>query len=359
VDETGWSNQNMTRDSMTRRISIGIMAHNEEAGIAATLTDLLAQDALVGGKRRAEILVLVNGSRDRTAEVAGEILERQAAGAFWSARVLEITKAGKANAWNEFVHRHSPKDAEVLICMDADIRLPRNDTLSRLLRALDEHPEALAAVDEPVKSISLQRDQGIRDQLSLAAAKLSASGPPKLCGQLYAARAEALRRIFLPEPMLVEDGFIKAMLTTDGFQRPERSDALVRAAGAFHLFEAETRLADIFRHEKRIITGTICNLILFERLRGWAAQGANPAGELRTAVSADQDWLRRLIARDIRDPQRHRDMWNILSLPLRQWRGLADKRTLSGLVAALVRSSLNLPLVLAAYRDLRRNVLRW
>jgi hypothetical protein len=257
------------------------------------------------------------------------------------------------------VHHHSAKDAEVLFCMDADIRLPRQGTLSRLLRALDEHPKALAAVDEPVKSIALSRGRSIRNQLSLAAGELAAAGPPKLCGQLYAGRALALRRIFLPEPMLVEDGFIKAMLTTDGFQQPERSDALVRAVGAYHLFEAETRLADIFRHEKRIITGTLCNLILFERLRGWAAQGADPARELRAAISADPDWLRKLIAKGIRDPQRRRDIRNILLLPLRQWRDMGAKRTLSGLAAALVRSSLNLPLVLAACRDLRRNVLRW
>jgi glycosyltransferase involved in cell wall biosynthesis len=352
-------NRNMTGDCVTRQISIGIMAHNEEAAIAATLTDLLVQDALADQSRRVEILVLVNGSQDRTAERARTTLEQRAVGAVWSARVLEIQRAGKANAWNEFVHSHSSEDAEILICMDADIRLPQTDTLSRMLQALDEHPQALTAVDEPVKSIALNRDQGMRDQLSLAAAQLSAGGPPKLCGQLYAARAEALRRIFLPEPLLVEDGLIKAMLTTDGFQQAERQDALVRAPGAYHLFEAETGLRNIFRHEKRIVAGTICNIILFWHLNRLAAHGLDPAAEMRAGMAADPAWLRKLIAKGIRKPELRGELSNIALLPLRQWRDMGAGRTLSGLAAALARTGMNIPVILAARRDLRRDRLRW
>lgn len=352
-------NRNMTGDCVARGISIGIMAHDEEAAIAATLTDLLAQDVLADQGRCVEILVLVNGSHDRTAEKARTILEQQAVQAVWSARVLEIPQAGKANAWNEFVHSHSSQDAEILICMDADIRLPQSDTLSRMLRALDEHPRALAAVDEPVKSIALKRDQGMRDRLSLAAAQLSASGPPKLCGQLYAARAEALRRIFLPEPLLVEDGLIKAMLTTDGFQRAEQENALVRAPGAYHLFEAETGLRNIFRHEKRIVAGTICNIILFRHLTRLAAHGLDPAAEMRVGMAADPAWLRKLIARGLRDPEQRRALSNILLLPLRQWRDMGARRTPSGLAAALARTCVNIPVILAARRDLRRDRMHW
>lgn len=342
-------------------ISIGIMAHNEERVIAATLEDLLGQDIFSGQDQQVEILVLVNGSTDRTANIARQVLAEKAGPGCGAARVLEIARAGKANAWNEFVHGHSFADADTLICMDADIRLPQADTLTRLVSALEEHPESLAAVDEPVKSIAQNQRQrhDLRRQLSLAAAQAARAGPPKLCGQLYAARADALRRIVLPEPMLVEDGFIKAMLATDGFSRPERDDALVRAPGAFHLFEAETRLAGIFRHEKRIVMGTVCNIILFAHLRRCVAQGRDAAAVIREGMAADANWFRRLIAENMRTPQRRADLLNMVLLPLRQWQGLGPGRSATGLAAALVRTVLTVPVAWAARRDLRRNVLHW
>lgn len=343
---------------MRERISIGVMAHNEESAIAATLGDLLAQDLFSQRGASVQALVLVNGATDRTADVARSVFAAQARGGPAEARVVEIARAGKANAWNEFVHRHSFPDATTLICMDADIRLPQADTLSRMVTTLIEHPEAQAAVDEPVKSFALKR-HGLRRRLSLAAARAAQAGPPKLCGQLYAARAAALRGIFLPEPMLVEDGFVKAMLVTDGFRRPERQDALARTPGAYHLFEAETSLPHVFRHEKRIVMGTVCNLILFAHLRQCVAQGRDAAAVIRECMAADANWFRRLIAENMRTAQRRKDLLNIVLLPLRQWKGLGQGRSVTGLAAALARSALTVPVALSAWRDLRRDELNW
>ncbi len=341
------------------KISIGILAHNEEQTIPAVLKDLAVQDRIPGMADPLEVLVVVNGSKDQTAEKARQIAEQISPVMKWDFRVVELARAGKDNAWNLFVHEYSRPDADILILMDADIRLPQIDTLSRLVTSLEKNPEALASVDEPVKSIAMHKGHDLRGHLSVAASRVSAAGPPKLCGQLYAARAEALRNIFLPLPLLVEDGFIKAMLTTDGFSRPERSSALVRAPGAYHLYEAESSLKNLFRHERRIIAGTLCNIILFEYLRKCVSQGLSPARVIRQNNEQDQDWLRSLIVGNIQLSSRFTDIYSIVLLPLHQWRSMQAGRSFTGFAAALTRTMFNIPVTFAAWLDLRRDRLKW
>lgn len=342
------------------KISIGMLAHNEEAVITATIDDLCAQDLLADPAAAVEIIIVVNGSTDRTAELARARLAAWGAnpGHPCRARVEEVERAGKANAWNLLVHHYADPAAAILICLDADIRLPQTDLFSRLLRALRQQPEAVAAVDQPVKSFTVRQHLTPGERLSAAAGDQALLGPAKLCGQLYAARLPALRRITLPEPLLVEDGFIKAMLTTDGLSRPERADALVRAPGAFHLFEAETGLAQLFCHERRIILGTLGNIILFHYLRRLRIHcGEEPGEAVRRLRAADPDWLVNLLRRQAWSARRLGDIGEMTALPLRQWwRG---QRTPFGLVAALARSLLSLVAGLSAWWQLGRGVLRW
>lgn len=342
------------------KISIGMLAHNEEATIAATIDDLLSQDLLTDPAAEVEIIILVNGSADHTAELARARLAGwgATAGSQCRARVEEIARAGKANAWNMLVHHCVDPAAEILICIDADIRLPQTDLFSRLLHALRQRPAAVAAVDQPVKSFTVRRRLTPRERLSAVAGDQALSGPPKLCGQLYAARMTVLRKITLPEPLLVEDGFIKAMLTTDCLSRPARGDALVRAEGAYHLFEAETGLYEVFRHERRIILGTLCNIILFRYLGQLRDhRGEDPGDAVRRLRATDPDWLVNLVRREAWSPRRLADIGEVIVLPLRQW--LGGRRTPLGLVAAMARGLLNLAAGLTAWRRLAGGVLRW
>ncbi len=340
-------------------ISIGILAHNEEKTITEVLNDLAEQQVIPGMRESLEILVVVNGSSDNTAEKARQTAARITPSMNWDFKVIEISRAGKDNAWNQFVHEYSRPDAEILILMDADIRLPQTDTLTRLVTALDKNPEAAASVDEPVKSVALVKSRALRDQLSVAASRVAASGPPKLCGQLYAARAQALRAIVLPRPLLVEDGFIKAMLTTEGFSRSENSSALVRAQGAYHVYQAESRLKELFRHEKRIITGTLCNIILFKYLRQCVSQGLTSYQVIKQNNAQDENWLPNLVAKNIQISRLFTVMYNIIFLPLHQWISMETGRSTTGFLAALARTMFNIPITWAAWMDLRRNRLNW
>jgi glycosyltransferase involved in cell wall biosynthesis len=189
-------------------ICLGVLAHNEKSGIKATLDDVLKQDLWSLNDHRFHLLVIVNGSTDETATIAKEKLKNSNI----IAEVVEVERPGKANAWNRLVHELAAVDTDLFFLADADIRLPQPEALRVMLETLEAHPQAVAVVDVPVKDLAGKDKKGAVARLSLSASDLASAGPPKLCGQLYAARAEAMRKIFLPEPMLVEDGFIKAML---------------------------------------------------------------------------------------------------------------------------------------------------
>lgn len=336
------------------KICLGVLAHNEEANIAATLGDLCEQDIRCNPQYQFSLLVVVNGSSDGTARVARQVL----AGTGMDHAVVELAIAGKANAWNRFVHELSPNDADVLLLADADIRLPQKDALSRLVRALIDTPSAVAAVDQPIKDIALRSSRGISGRLSLSASALTTVGPPGLCGQLYAAYAAPLRQIFLPEPMLVEDGFIRGMLLTQGFTQPEDTSRLVRAEGVYHLYEAEMRLSALFRHEKRIVIGTLSNILLFEKARALAARGISASAWMRTRTHEHPDWFRELIRQRLGSwgSTRIGIMVPVPLMQLRQCRGVDFWRALPG---ALARTALNLMVAVGAAIDLRLGRLRW
>ncbi len=206
------------------KISIGILAHNEEERISGTLTSLFAQDLFT--KFETELVVVPNGCSDATAEAARMSIEANRAtwSALGTARVEELPVAGKANAWNEFVHRLSSQDADTLVLMDADISFLERDTLSRLVAALTGSPGAVVSVDQPLKRI----EPG--SKATLIQRVLASSTPPidprdvPICGQLYCAYSSELRRIRLPREIQVDDGFVRAMLLTRCFTaREDRS----------------------------------------------------------------------------------------------------------------------------------------
>ena len=336
------------------KTSLGILAHNEESGIALTLGDLWKQTWLKSGTS-VEVLCVVNGSRDRTATVAREFFAANPLSGV-TARVIELERAGKANAWNEYVHHLSAPDATLLFLVDADIALPESDTLKRLATALKKHPAAVVSVDQPVKDLALRGDPGMKARLSRAAADLAAAGPPKLCGQLYAARADALRRIRVPEGLLVEDGFIKAMLLTDNFRIPEDLSRIVRAEGAWHVFEAESKASTLLRHERRILIGTVINIILFRDLQQAAANGEDIAERIRARNAQSPDWVAREVGVRWREIW-GATVWETVGLPLRQWKQAGRPfRLFSGVLARVVFNAIA---AFSAWRELRRRRFEW
>ena len=159
----------MVSNEHEKRLSIGLLAHNEEARIEETLRSLFAQD--VFQHFATEIVIVANGCTDKTVAIAEHSLaDHQGVwAACGSARVEEITTAGKTNAWNQFVHRFSSPQASVLVLMDADIKILNPNTISSMVATLQGSPRAVICVDRNVKDIEIKANRTLFERLLVAA----------------------------------------------------------------------------------------------------------------------------------------------------------------------------------------------
>jgi hypothetical protein len=335
------------------QVAIGIVARNEEAGIGAMLDSLFAQGIFRELNHRGwkcEIVCLANGCTDRTVEVVGEIFEAQMRGhperAAFRARVAELSECGKLNAWNQFVHSLSAKEARFLFLMDADIQIHQQRTLWNMLCALENDAQAHIAVDRPCKHLLFKRRKTPLDYLSLAASRLTSSADAQLCGQLYCIRAEIARNIYLPRDLAAcEDGFIKMAVCTDFLTHPAAAGRIRVAEGASHIFEAYTSPAAVVKNQKRQIIGqTILHILVDKYLKGLTlSERTHLAETLREKDRTDPAWLKRLIEGHLR---RTRFWWRLYpemsGLAFKRLRRLKPSERVLCFPAALAASSLAL-----------------
>ena len=339
-------------------VSIGILAYQEETRIGALLESLTGQTLLADAEFTTTIHCVPNGCRDKTAGFARAGLEKlQRSAPRVAVAVHEIAEPGKANAWNRFVHEFSAADADMLLLLDADIQLGEPGCLLQVVRGLRDHPGAVVAVDTPVKDIALSSHPSARDKMSLAASHIQLSGIPKLTGHLYCARAGALRRIWLPPGLLVEDGFLKAMLLTEGFSQPENTAGIVRAAGATHTFQAVKTFAEWFKHERRIFNGTAVNIALFEVLQKKGSIDGHTGKFIRDENVRDPDWVNVVVRSRLRDGIP--GAAGFIRAPLSQAMRLPIAKRVKAVPIAAVRSLLNAAVFLACRQDLRAGRLHW
>lgn len=343
--------------AVSMKIAIGIMAYNEERNIAATLASLSEQTIFSQPGFELAVHVVPNGCRDATAERAREALAPFAA-RHPSVRlaVNELAAAGKANAWNNFVHEFSAPDADALLLLDADIVFGEPECLERVAATLAAHPEAVVAVDLPLKDITAKTERSFRENLSVSASELQVAGAPKIAGSLYLARAEALRRFWMPLGLIVEDGFVKAMLLTDSFRRPEDPAGIVRAEGATHYFEAVTGLRAWFKHERRLVNGTAVNILLFAFIRNLVTEGRDPGAVIRARNAENSHWVSDL-ARAYRGPLP--GARELILEPLHKLSRMPFPRSLFALPVACLRGVLNLAVCAVCQQDVRAGRLRW
>lgn len=348
------------------RISIGILAHNEESHIRNTLRDLFGQSLLVDAKdtgHTIEVVCVPNGCSDRTAFVAAEVLAEchsssLASPASVSVSIHDLAEPGKSRTWNRFVHEFSDQSADVVFLLDADIRLPQRECLTLMLDQLVSDSLAWACVDVPRKDIAFAKRKSLLARASLAASDQRLAGKPAIAGSLYCVRGEIIRQIWMPEDLLVEDGFVKAMIITEFFTRDGADEHLVRAEEAYHVFEADRGFGSIFRHQLRLMLGTAVNSILYNHL--WSVGTRCHAGEyVRDRNASNPNWTSELVSNWIAA----RRFWpvspEIMVAPLRQLRGLRVLGIIRRSPLALTRCLFNIPVYLTANRHLKTGRLEW
>ena len=286
--------------------------------IAATLKSLFQQSVFERLARRgcgAEIICVVNGCTDQTPQIAGNIFSEQMEAHPWrqafTCRVANLRERGKLNAWNQYVHALSSKEAASLIMMDADISIHRRDTLWNMILALENDSQASVTTDRPCKDIEFKARRAPMDRVSMAMSSLTTAASGQLCGQLYCIRAAVARNIYLPKDLAAcEDGFIKAMVCTDFLSRPVLPERIRLAADAEHTFEAYTSPTAIFKNQKRQMIGQTMVHVLVDRFLA-ALPPLNRlclAEFLRGKDRDDPTWLKRLISEHL---ERTRFWWRL------------------------------------------------
>lgn len=335
------------------KITIAILAWNEEKTIAKTLASLMDQ-SLFTQSHAIDLLVIPNGSTDATAEYAKRYLSQVQMAPHVRWRIAPVATPGKANAWNILVHELSDPCTDIYLFMDADIEINEPDALQKMLWTLNDQPQVIAVSDLPQKHVQYKKHKNPLDLALEGMAKFTHKAKAQLCGQLYGLRGPFARTIWLPMGLIVEDGFLKEFIVTNGYRQSADAGKIARAENASHVFKAYTRLSEIFRHQQRQAIGQAMNFTL----KTWLMEqlSLHPdlgAGEIvRQQNALDPNWLMKCV-------QSHTRRWwslypgalthrfkRLLNVPI--WRRLAL------FPLALAGFLFDLPVFLAAHHRLRQ-----
>lgn len=273
-------------------ISMCVIAKDESNSIAQ-LIESAAQQTVFLGHDEFEFVVVCNGCNDDTAMVAELALNRAFSGTQVKFRVCDTPEAGKAKSWNLAVHKVLNPAADIFVFMDADIHIRDTEVIAQLLSKLLADSSVTAVSGWPVKDAALKKRKSILDHISLTIS--SQTLPPNAVnGSLYVGRAAELRKIWLPVPTPGEDGFLSAVIHTQGFLKKPEPNRIQRADRPTHYYETHT-VAGYLRHERRITIATAINGWIFEKL--WEQNGSAHAGSLiQNWNEQDPLWVSRLVS---------------------------------------------------------------
>nr|WP_166180523.1 glycosyltransferase family 2 protein [Altererythrobacter segetis] len=336
-------------------VSVGILARNEEAGIAQVIDDLRQQTLLTEGDLRVQVHVVANACTDRTVEVARQSFD---AGKFAQlgvdATVHELLQGGKSNAWNEFIHRIVPDATDFVILLDGDIRIPERRSLKLMVQELAASPNAVVAVDRSVKDIELEQPSGLVEKLIKFATGTATDPRTAIAGACYCVRYSEVRRIWMPIGLPGEDGFLRAMLLTSNFEQSEKLDRLLFVEGAYHVFESMRDLGGVVRHNVRLAIGTAVNILLFDHIRQLREQGVDVSAYVRRRNDEDPGWVNNLI-RDRMQASYFPLEARFVSRRLRRMRNSpAQARTLRSCAVAILGAGFDLVVFLRATMLMRK-----
>ena len=177
------------------KCSVLIPARNEANNIGAALQSVLeSQDV------ELEVIVLDDGSGDRTAEIVREIANNDPRVRLETAGLLPAGWCGKNVACHQLAQL---ANHPLLVFMDADVRVSRKDSLARLAQFMDAGKARL------VSGVPLQQTGGLLEKLVvplihfvllgfLPLRRMRISRNPRFgsaCGQIVAVRREAYEAV--------------------------------------------------------------------------------------------------------------------------------------------------------------------
>ena len=245
-------------------LTVIILAKDEAGRIGRLLSSLQRQDAMSDTDRQIDILVVPNGCSDATADVARLAGEWTFSANNVDCQVIDLEQGGKSRSWNRAVHEFASNETDAFFFFDADIQLLNNCVMSNMLTTLERRQGTTVVTGNPIKSHVLNGGSSMLGRFSAAASRETAY-TNAICGQCYVARGDALRKVWLPLDTPGEDGFLNAMITTEGFTRELPLQNVQQMVVPTHTYEDET-VASFLLHERRLLVGTMINRWLFEFL---------------------------------------------------------------------------------------------
>jgi glycosyltransferase involved in cell wall biosynthesis len=330
------------------------LARNEAERIPALIADLSKQTLFVRRDCRFEIHVVANGCTDDTVQVSRAALKRAAFDpALVRTIVHDLPGGGKANAWNEFVHRLAPDDTDIAFFLDGDILIPETFALEVIWQRLISTPGAVVAVDRSIKDIALQRPRNLVEWI-IRACTGTADDPSKaIAGALYCVKFDIAQQITMPIGLPGEDGFLRAMLLTSSFTHDERIERHVYVPEARHIFEALRSIRAVFRHNVRLAIGTGINILLFKHFRSLRSKDVNLFDYTRDRNATDPAWINELVRNQARKSFFVIEPLFILRR-LRPIRRILNRRELKRLPARLIGLAFDCAVFVAANMLMRR-----
>lgn len=277
------------------QVDIGVFVHNEEKNIIRMIHELSEQDLLKDKKLSVCVTLLANGCSDNSVPVAVNLIEKL--GLNETIQVLNFEEGGKSRTWNRFVHEVSRKDADYLIFADCDIYFTRNDVLSALVEKLVSDSQLKAVSSRPVKDLAISGEHlSVVDKIILSSGGGLNDWKRSICGQLYITKADVAKNIHMPIGLPVEDGFMRAMILTDGFMSQEDVTKIDGDENIFHIYESERTVRALIKHQSRIVIGSAINAVIYKHLRYFEVPERK---EILKQASRDELWLQRLIASEL------------------------------------------------------------
>ncbi len=250
--------------------SVGVMAYNEEANIAAALDSILRQQLAAG--RITELIVVASGCEDRTAAIVADIAGRDR-----RVRLIEqARREGKASAINQFIEAaRSP----ILVMVSADV-LTGDQTFDALLRHFED-PAVGMVGGHPTPVNSEANFLGHAVHLQWRLHDRIARQSPKL-GEIVAFRNVVPS---IPLDTAVDEISIQALISQLGYKLVYEPAAVVYNRGP-------TTVRDFLRQRRRIYAGHLrvreqqdySAPTMNTRRVAWALRGSGSFATPRAAV---------------------------------------------------------------------------
>ncbi len=277
-------------------INIGVFAYNEQENIANIINDLDLQSVMTNGLFQLSVQVLCNGCTDKTVPIAITSVERcKNINKFTEVKDYKV--GSKSITWNKFINSNI-EGSDFIICIDGDIRIHDQDAIINLIHDLD-NSNSYALTSRPMKKL----DKLNRKPLLKVATKIAGAEhvDGKICGQFYAVKTDNINNIQLPNPCLVEDGFLAACLITSLFTH-EGDPKLIKASQSVcHEFEVPGSLKEFFYHDVRILLGCELNAAYYSFL--WEATDVKERIEILNSFSKS-DKINDCIEEHLKHPER-------------------------------------------------------